>query len=118
MALYAVRLNSGLHGITACKLTDGRIVGKRRAESKLAKLADAVRRVRFTDWFGWRCMVGPRLLRSTKPNACVGNIAQHTANPARNEAARSAGQLQRRQGFSDPNWRAWFDATTVSTLSE
>jgi hypothetical protein len=95
-----------------------RIVGKRRAETKLAKLAEAVRRVRFTDWFGWRCMVGLSLLRSTELDASIERTAQHTAKPSAKRSGAQRGAAPTEARVLRPNSPAWFDATTVRTLRQ
>src|SRR3954451_13197695 len=72
------------------KLHDAqRIAGKRRAETKPAKLDDAVRRVRFTGLFGLGCRVERELTRPTVPDACIEQTCSAYPEP---EAKRSGAQ--------------------------
>src|SRR3954471_8340130 len=76
-----------------------RIAGKRRAGTQLAKLEDAVRRVRFTGWFGLGCLVERKLMRPTVPAACIDQtcLAYPQAGAKRSGAQR--GQHDWRQHF-------------------
>src|SRR3954471_4745871 len=69
-----------------------RIAGKRRAGTKLAKRDDAVRRVRFTGWFGLGCLVERKLLRPTVPDARIHQpcLAYPERDAKRSDAQRGA----------------------------